>query len=85
MPIGAMISYSKCDLAFALQFRDLLARSGVRVWIDRNDIAPGSDWQKSIEAAIKECEVMAFQFSRHSLVSREVEAAFSKPAMLAIV
>lgn len=77
MPIGAMISYSKHDLAVALQFRDLLGRSGVRVWMDRTDIVPGSDWQKSIESGIKECEVLVVLFSQASLASREVEAEWS--------
>ena len=77
MAMGAMISHSQQDLAIALQFRDLLSVAGVRVWMDRTDIVFGNDWQRSIESAIKECEVVIVLFSKASLASREVEAEWS--------
>jgi hypothetical protein len=72
-----VISYSRSDIGVVRSLRDDLARAGARVWMDRTDIALGSNWQKSIEEAIKRCESMIVIFSRSSIESPEVEAEWS--------
>jgi hypothetical protein len=73
----AVMSYSSHDAADVLLLRDLLARAGVRIWLDRTDIVLGTNWQESIERAIKECDVLLVILTEASVRSREVEAEWS--------
>lgn len=48
------ISYSSKDREFAMRLADDLARIS-NVWIDREGLQGGLEWEQAIESAIKEC------------------------------
>lgn len=49
------VCYAHEDEDFVLKLSSNLRTRGTRVWVDRQDILPGADWDRSIEQAIKEC------------------------------
>ncbi len=59
------ISYSSQDREFALQLADDLEKM-FPVWIDREGLEGGVEWQEHIEAAITGCEVFLVIVSPHS-------------------
>lgn len=71
------LCYASVDADKVLSLRDALASKGVHVWMDRTDILPGADWQRSIEAAIRQCEVLVLVLTNASTTSREVQAEWS--------
>jgi hypothetical protein len=73
----SVLSYASADADRVLGLRDSLAARGVQVWMDRTDIIPGTNWQKSIESAIRECAVLVVVISNASVLSREVEAEWT--------
>jgi hypothetical protein len=72
--MSIFICYSNKDSNFAIRLSQKLLSKDVDVWIDQTSIAPGQNWQESIEKAIKSCSHMILLISRHSLDSEEVEA-----------
>src|SRR5215471_2954474 len=73
----SVLSYASVDADRVLGLRDSLAARGVHVWMDRTDILPGANWQKSIESAIRECAVLLVVISHGSASSSEVEAEWT--------
>jgi len=47
------LSYSAADRRFAERLRDELARKGVSVWIDTEQLVSGRSWRQEIENAIR--------------------------------
>lgn len=64
------ISYSRHDTAFVDKFSADLRKHGLQVWIDRESIAPGKQWQEQIELGLKGASVLIFVVSQNSLKSR---------------
>lgn len=73
----AILSYASADSERVFALRDALGTESVAIWMDRSDILPGTDWQKSIKSAIRGCEVLLVVVTHASIVSREVQAEWS--------
>src|SRR5579884_57876 len=66
------LSYTSRDRERVLALADRLEAAGIRVWVDRRDIAGGSSWDASIVDAITSCTVFALASSARSLASPNV-------------
>ena len=66
------ISYSRSDQAFALRFAQDLKTAGVDVWVDQLDIPIGQNWDRSVEAAVRDCEGFVIILSPRSAASEHV-------------
>ncbi len=58
------ISYVNENRTEIKQIYDVLKSHGIKVWIDRNDIAPGSRWKDAIRNAIREGAFFMACFSK---------------------
>lgn len=58
------VSYVRNNKRGVQRLRDDLAENGVRVWLDREDIAPGSDWRQAIRRAIQKGAFFIACFSK---------------------
>lgn len=59
------ISYSSKDAPFAMTLSESLSPF-YDIWIDRDDIKGGSEWEKMIQEAIKSCDVFLIIVSNNS-------------------
>jgi hypothetical protein len=59
----AFLSYRRVDTDKVTALKDALVAKGVDVWIDRESIAPGVDWDPKIYDAIKEASYFVACFS----------------------
>ena len=66
------ISYSRSDQAFALRFAQDLKTAGVDVWVDQLDIPIGQNSDRSVEAAVRDCEGFVIILSPRSAASEHV-------------
>ncbi|HEY7850665.1 MAG TPA: toll/interleukin-1 receptor domain-containing protein, partial [Ktedonobacterales bacterium] len=54
-PVRVFISYSSKDSAFVTQFREELKRAGVAVWLDHEQLTPGTpDWTAAVRRGIEQ-------------------------------
>ncbi len=67
--IKVFISYSRADKAFAGELVLGLAACGFAPYIDRQDIAPGEDWEKRLAGLISEADSIVYIASPDSLAS----------------
>lgn len=67
--IKVFISYSRADKAFASELVLGLAACGFAPYIDRQDIAPGEDWEKRLAGLISEADSIVYIASPDSLAS----------------
>ncbi|MEP7287148.1 MAG: TIR domain-containing protein, partial [Chloroflexota bacterium] len=64
------ISYSHRDGAFAERLRMDIEQAGLSVWIDHEELQPGTpDWEKAIRAAIKAAESVVYVASEAAFES----------------
>ena len=63
------VSYSRKDTAFVRELHDFLTESGKDVWVDWDDIPPGSDWEQDIDDSIDGADSFVFVVSQQSLAS----------------
>jgi hypothetical protein len=68
----AFICYSRRDAAFVLALASGLRKRGRTVWVDTEDIAPGVDWDRAIDAAIDACATFLIVLSPDAVGSSEV-------------
>jgi hypothetical protein len=66
------ISYSRKDEGFVLPLCKKLKELGVEIWLDQWDIAPGDDWDISIDDAIYKCTRMLIILSPDAVDSYQV-------------
>lgn len=66
------ISYSRSDLDFVQELVDRLRRRSYRVWMDKSDIKPGSNWQEAIGTAIEASDVLVVILSEAAIASEWV-------------
>ena len=75
----AFISYSRYDYNFVVEMVEFLEKNGVKVYIDKRDIPPGSDFADSIVSAIEKsvCCILVFTDSsnKSQYVFREMNSA----------
>jgi hypothetical protein len=66
------LSYSRRDLEVANRLTTALEQAGHEVWIDRQDIQTGTDWQDAIVRAIQDAEYFVLLLSANSVISPDV-------------
>lgn len=66
------LSYASVDRARALALAEQIERAGVRVWIDRQDIAAGTQWGAEIVQSIRGCTALLVLCSAAAMASRNV-------------
>ncbi|HLO17050.1 MAG TPA: toll/interleukin-1 receptor domain-containing protein [Anaerolineales bacterium] len=66
------ISYSRHDLETVDCLVGKIENTGMRVWIDRDDIKAGRTWRAQIVQAIDTCDAFVLMLSSHSAVSDNV-------------
>jgi len=64
------ISYSRLDKQFVDKLADDLRQRGIDVWIDVENIMPGTDWQREIEKGLKSATASIFVISKNSVKSK---------------
>jgi hypothetical protein len=62
----AFISYARRDQVFVDRLAADLQGAGVRIWRDIDQIQPGQQWQRAIEAALTEAVALLYVSSQHS-------------------
>jgi cellulose biosynthesis protein BcsQ len=75
------LSYDSRDASAALEVAKSLRQRGVRVWIDREQIVPGSRWLAALEEAIESSSAIAVLIGRNmgawqSLETRSLLSSF---------
>ncbi len=87
---SVFISYSRQQLYFAEALSLQLQKVGVEVWMDLQQLEPGSDWQAQISAALQACTALVLVGSQPALTSHYVEQewktvlAAGKPVYIAL-
>ncbi|MBL8166340.1 MAG: toll/interleukin-1 receptor domain-containing protein [Anaerolineae bacterium] len=71
------ISYSHVDRDFATHIASALAKEGVNIWIDVEDIPPGENWRNAIDEGLKTAEIMLLIISPESMASVEVQSEWN--------
>jgi hypothetical protein len=74
--IKVFVSYSRADKAFASDLVLGLAACGFAPYIDRQDIAPGEDWEKRLQGLISEADSIVYVVSPDSLASENCAQEF---------
>ncbi|MBN1267210.1 MAG: toll/interleukin-1 receptor domain-containing protein [Anaerolineales bacterium] len=73
------VSYSRKNIAFARQLFSGLENTGLDIWIDWEDIPPGTEWLENIYQAIEEADNFVFVICKASIqsetCSKELEHA----------
>ena len=71
--VAAFISYPRrpTDEAFVDELCDALHRKGKRVWLDRHDIPPGSEWRERVTLGVEGATSFVFVLSPDSVTSSE--------------
>src|SRR5690349_19366240 len=62
------VSYSRKDSEFAYQLVNRLQRT-YRVWLDKQGISGGTDWENAIRLAIQDCAAIVVILSPDSIIS----------------
>lgn len=71
------ISYSRVDAAIAERLADDLRQQGYDLWIDRQSIPHGSNWDSEVERGLNESDVMLVLLSPSSASSQNVADEWS--------
>jgi hypothetical protein len=71
------ISYSRRDEDFVRRLAQALAKSGLDVWMDLEDIEVGSKWSTAIQRGLDNSNVMLVVLSPASMASTNVEDEFT--------
>lgn len=66
------VSYSRRDQEFALRLAVDLRAAGAAIWMDQADIRPSDRWDRTIEAAVRDCAGLVLVLSPNSAVSDNV-------------
>jgi hypothetical protein len=71
------ISYSSKDLAQANKLCEHLERRGIPCWIAARNIAPGENYQESINEAIQRAQALVVLLTNHAITSAEIKKEMS--------
>jgi hypothetical protein len=66
------LSYARADQAFALRLATDLRFAGCPVWVDQFDILPSQLWDRTVEAAVRDCIGLILILSPRSVASENV-------------
>jgi len=77
------LSYANADQKIVRKVASRLADKGVKVWLDKDSIKPGSNWVKEIERGLDSADFVAFFISpssvqRKSWVQQEMKIALHR-------
>ena len=72
----AFLSYNKTDTMFAEPIRQALLAQGVRVFDPKQDLDPGSKYQREIEHALEDAKILLVLFSPNYIASKWSEYEF---------
>lgn len=61
---AAFISYQRADSAAVDRLVEQLRSAGIRVWLDRDNVAPGQRWKDAIRTAIRSGTAFIACFSK---------------------
>lgn len=80
MPLRVFLCHSSEDKAAVRDLYRRLESSGVKPWLDENDLLPGQDWEREIASAVQATDVALICLSRNSLnkagyIQREIRYA----------
>lgn len=64
------ISYSREDYLFVENLSNTLRDKGIQIWLDRENIPAGTDWQKAIETGLLGASLIIYVASKHSATSQ---------------
>jgi hypothetical protein len=64
-----MISYRSKDAVFVDELLNLLRKSGIETWIDREGIKPGTQWRKELFRKLQQCQACVVILSKEYLRS----------------
>lgn len=68
----SFISYAREDAEFVHRVAAELRQKGVSIWLDKFDIQPGDDWNRSVDTALEGCECFLLVVSPNSIASDNV-------------
>lgn len=71
------VSYSRVDSEIAHYLTTSLEQRGVRVFLDRNQIAPGAAWQQEIFDALECCKTTVAMYSPDFVTSKVCQEEFN--------
>src|SRR4051794_20144044 len=80
-PTRVFLSHSGPDTLAASNLAEVLRRSGIEVWLDKDNLEPGTRWMEGIERAIDESDAMLVyigQLGVETWVDREVRFGLEK-------
>ena len=66
------LSYARADQEFALRLATDLRFSGCPLWVDQFDIRPSQLWDRTVEAAVRDCIGLILILSPRSVASENV-------------
>ena len=73
-PSTVFVSYSRRDQEFVDRLVTDLRRHGAEVWLDRESIAPGENWQEAIERGLLNSSILLYILTPDSLKSAWMSA-----------
>jgi len=71
-------SYSRQQLHYAEALVNALQKAGQEVWFDLQRLAPGSDWEQSIQQGLNECRGTVLLLSKSALASKMVSKEWGR-------
>ena len=84
MSRSVFISYSRADLDAVRPLARALRRTGLRTWLDLDDLRPGERWKEAIVNALTAADAMVFCVSSLSLDSAWTSVELQRALALAI-
>ena len=69
-PFDVFLSYSHKDEAAAIELASELQGQGVSVWLDRDSVRPGDDWDQKIHESLQQSSNVVMLVSVNSLTSQ---------------
>ena len=80
--LTVFVSYSRRDQDFVDRLVADLRRHGAAIWLDRESISPGENWQEAIETGLASASTLLYVLTPDSLksawMSAEIGAAFAQ-------
>src|SRR5215208_3299973 len=78
-PLKVFLCHAHSDVAAVRTLYSRLKREGVDVWLDKEKLLPGSDWELEIRKAVREADVVVVclskQFNQAGFRQKEVRLA----------
>jgi len=68
----AFVCYARKDEQFVLALAASLQKRGCSLWVDKWDIPPGADWDRTVDEALRSCWQFLFILSPNAVNSPEV-------------